>query len=484
MTAYRIPLVALVGRPNVGKSTIFNRLVGRRTALVEDFPGVTRDRIFGEATVEGRCIRVVDTGGFEEASDDPFFDHMVTQTRLAIDEADLIVFVVDARAGLLPADHDVAELLRRSGRKFILGINKVDGPDQRQGAFAEMAGLGIEIMLPLSAEHAHGFGALSEEICRQVDAPTEEAVAESLAYTKPLTVDDEDLPEGEATRVEWQGGPVHVAVVGKPNVGKSSLVNRIIGEERLLATDIAGTTRDSVDTSHTHEGQEFVFIDTAGMRRKSAVKDKLEKFSVMAALRSIERADVVMMVFDGAEGVCAQDAKIAAIAHERGKGVVLIANKWDLVDDVEWAEEFYDKTRYALPFVSYAPLVRVSAKTGRSVHKLFDTLVRVQRERHRRVGTAELNRFFEHIVGRSPPTTFRGKRPKFYYASQPLVRPPTFIFTVARPDNIPKTYMRYLRNSLRDRYGFEGTPLWLKFRPRGKTARGTHKGSRSSKLDK
>ena len=477
-----IPMIALVGRPNVGKSTLFNRLTGSRRALVDDRPGVTRDRIFGHVDMDGRRLQVVDTGGFEiyaAVKDDPVMSRMRDQAQLAIDEADFIILVVDAVVGVQPADREVAQRLRQSGKPLAVAANKMDVPAHESQYLPEIYELGLDPVFPISAEHDRGVGELVDYAMGQLQAP---AIPEDDASTA-VPVSDEELGEDETSRVEWGGGPINVAVIGRPNAGKSSLINCLLGEERLLATEVAGTTRDAVDTYFTHDtGQQFVFIDTAGIRRKRSIADRLERFAVMAAMRTIERADIAVLVLDGTQRISDQDARIASLAHDDGKGLVIVANKWDLIENPEWKERFPDAVRHDLRFVSYAPLLRVSAKTGKNVHALFDQLIAVQRERHRRVGTAELNRFFRAVVETRPPSPYKGKRAKLYFASQPLVRPPTFIFTAARPGNIPTTYARYLRNALRDRYGFEGTPIWLKFRPRGKTARGTHKGGQPTKL--
>ena len=462
------PLVALIGRPNVGKSTLFNRIMGRRAALVMDRPGVTRDRIFGEASIEGKRIRVVDTGGIEFNSTDVFLENMREQTRLAIEEADLIVFLLDGAAGVQPADHEVAQMVRRAGKEVIGVVNKLDVPahDMSLNEFYE---LGIDSLFGVSAEHGRGFGELLECIADRVEAPTDEEYEGNFS---PIAVSDEPVPEGSKVKIEWKGEPIRVAVIGRPNAGKSSLINRLLGEERLLATPVAGTTRDPVDTELTHDEQDYVFVDTAGMRRKRSIGDKLEHFSVVAAVRSLETADVALMVLDAGEVPAEQDAKIAALAHERGKGIVLVANKWDLVEDQDAGSRYMERLERKLSFLDYAPMVRISAKTGRSVHKLFRQIVQVQVERHKRVGTSELNRYFRDVVDSLQPPAKGNARPRLYYVSQPMVRPPTFVFMAKRPDLIRDSYKRYLLNALRDRYGFHGTPLWLKFREHSKSRPG------------
>ena len=468
MNARRPPLVALVGRPNVGKSTLFNRLIGRRTALVMDLPGVTRDRIFGETEQDGRLFRVVDTGGLEINSSDIFMENMRAQTQLAIEEAELIVLVFDGAAGVQPNDHEVAQMIRRSGKPVLGVVNKMDVPahDERLMEFYE---LGLDCITGMSAEHGRGFGDVVDAILERVDAPLAEDQEESMG---PLVVDKEPLPAGTKSRVEWSGAPIRVAVIGRPNAGKSSLINRLLGEERLLTTEIAGTTRDPVDSVLEHEGQRFVFVDTAGMRRKRSIGDKLEHFSVIAAVRSMEKADVALMILDANEVPSEQDAKIAALAHERGKGLVLVANKWDLVKGQEAGDKYTDALDKRITFLDYAPFYRVSAKTGRGIGKLFGGIIEVEKERHRRVGTSELNRYFREVVESLEPSAKGDRRPRLYYVTQPMVRPPTFVYMSKHPELIRESYKRYLSNALRERYGFEGTPIWLKFRAHSKSRPG------------
>jgi GTP-binding protein len=327
-----------------------------------------------------------------------------------------------------------------------------------------------ELGLPLlgvSAEHSRGMSDLWDAIAEQIELPTVDMLEQDSG---PIPV-AEDEPES-VSRVEWKKAPIRVAVVGRPNVGKSSLVNTLLGEERLLATPVAGTTRDPIDVELRAEvdGEEhkFIFVDTAGIRRKRSVADRVEQFSVMAALRSIERADVVLVVLDGAARPSEQDMRIATLAHEKGKGLVLVANKWDLVENPEWAEGFPKAVRLDLAFATYAPLLLISAKTGRNTQKLFGPIVAAQRERHRRISTGALNRFFHDIVAARPPDFYKGRRAKLFFVSQPLLRPPTFIFACKDPDFIPTSYARFLRNRLREEFGFGGTPIWLKFRPRGR----------------
>ncbi len=457
-----LPLVALVGRPNVGKSTLFNRLVGRRTALVFDEPGVTRDRIFGDARIGDGKVRIVDTGGLTCASDDDVTQvGMREQTQLAIEEADLVLLVVDAHAGVTPADAEVAMLLRQSHKATIVLANKVD-TSSRECLAAEFWQLGFDAVWPVSAEHGRGFEALEADIEARLELP---AYVEVETDQAPLPVSEKEaLPEGAVSRVEWNGKPIAVAVIGRPNAGKSSLINRLLGEERLVASEIAGTTRDPIDTPLERNGQEYLFIDTAGVRRKRSITRKLEQFAVVAAFNSIDRADVVLMVLDGATRPSDQDARIAAMAHDKGKGLLLVVNKWDLAENPDWRTGYVEALRQQMPFADYAPMVRLSAKTGKNVETLFKHVIAAQQERHRRVGTGELNRFFREVVGSHPPPIRGGKRPQLYFVSQPLVRPPTFVFASNRADDLHFSYVRYLQNALRRKYGFDGSPIWLKFR--------------------
>lgn len=458
-----LPLVALVGRPNVGKSTLFNRLVGRRTALVFDEPGVTRDRIFGDARMGEGKVRIVDTGGLTCASDaDSTQAGMREQTQLAIDEADLVLLVVDAHAGVTPADMEVAQLLRRAHKATIVLANKVDVA-ARECLAADFWKLGFEAVWPVSAEHGRGFEALENDVEARLNLVPWVEVEDDYA---PLPVSDEaNLPESSVSRVEWNSDkPIAVAVVGRPNAGKSSLINRLLGEERLVASDVAGTTRDPIDTALEHCGQAYLFIDTAGVRRKRSITRKLEQFAVVGAFNSIDRADVVLMVLDGATRPSDQDARIAAMAHEKGKGLILVVNKWDLAENPDWRTGYVEALRMQMPFADYAPMVRLSAKTGKNVETLFKHIIAAQQERHRRVGTGELNRFFREVVGSHPPPIRGGRRPQLYFVSQPLVRPPTFVFAASRSDDLHFSYVRYLQNALRRKYGFGGSPIWLKFR--------------------
>jgi len=455
-----VPLIALVGRPNVGKSTLFNRLVGYRASIVYDTPGVTRDRIFDDANIEGKHFRVVDTGGIEVKSEDPLLNQMRLQTQLAIEEAALILFVVDGRDGVTEADKMVAQLLRKSDTPTVCIANKIDSPVDNDRAL-EFYEFGFETVIPVSAEHAWGFEELFNTVLERFSEAPDYLGADARIGI-PLEPEDEEIVGGG--RIEWDGRLVRVAVVGRPNAGKSSLINKLIGADRLLASDIAGTTRDSVDIQVEEDGRVFQFVDTAGIRRKRSVADQLEKFAVYSAIRSMEGADVVVLVLDASLPVSDQDAKIASLALDRGKGLIVVANKWDLMKSDEERDDFYTSWEKRLSFLKNAPKLQLSALTGRSVHKLYSMLVNVQQERHRRIGTAELNRFFKAVIEAKEPAMKNGRRPKILYGSQPMICPPTFVFMTKRSEDIEESYRRYVENSLRDRYGFAGTPVWVKWR--------------------
>ena len=458
----RLPLIALVGRPNVGKSTLFNRLVRKRIALVDDQPGVTRDRLFGELRFEGRLARICDTGGLDAETTDTIMMGVRGQTKATIEEADIVLLVLDSQVGLTAADHEVADAVRKSGKLKFAVVNKID-VDDHKARTADFAELGVEHIFGVSGEHDRGTEPLLEAIFALVDAPKEEDYEIDQAPI-PVTPEEGEDETREPSRIEWLGGPIRVAVIGKPNAGKSSLINRLFGEERLLATDVAGTTRDAIDVAIEHEGQQYIFVDTAGMRRKRSVDDKLEKWSVSASVRSLDSADIALVLIDGSEPPSEQDARIATLAHERGKGLVIVANKWDLVKDENYKKDFEESVHREIPFSTYASIIKVSAKTGWKTDTIFEAARSAQRERHRRVTTGELNRFFADVIDRHPPPTHNSRRPRIYFASQPLVRPPTFIFTASKPDDIYFSYQRFLSNQLRERYGFHGTPIWLKFR--------------------
>lgn len=467
-TLGRVPLVALVGRPNVGKSTLFNRLTQTRDALVHDEPGVTRDRLYGSIQHAGRIVRVVDTGGLGYFREEELWSGVRAQTLVAIEEADLVIMVADSVVGLVAEDRDVAMLLRKSGKLKAIVANKVDVPSHFDRVH-EMYELGPSQVFGVSAEHDQGIDDLLDWVFKEIQAPETVEVEEQLG---PLKVAEEpdDTAERPPSTIEWPGGPVRIAVIGRPNVGKSSLVNSLLGEERFVASSVAGTTRDAIDAELQHDNQTYILVDTAGIRRQRSLTEKLEQLSALVARRALERADVVAVVLDVKENVADQDAKLVSMALELGKGIMLVANKWDLLTREEDSKAWVDELMRQLPFAKYVPLLRVSAKTGRGVGRVLNMALEVQKERHRRVATSELNRFFKDVVENHPPPVFRGKRPRLYYVSQPLIRPPTFIFAASKPEAMATSYSRYLQNALRERYGFRGTPIWVKFRGHRKQA--------------
>jgi GTP-binding protein len=433
-------VVAIVGRPNVGKSTLFNRILGQRRAIVENIPGVTRDRNYAQVTRYDKPFVLIDTGGFEPASQDRLLAQMREQSQLAVQEADVILFVMDAKEGLTPSDEEVAHLLRRCGKPVLYVVNKADGPRQ-DAAVGEFYALGVDDLLIVSAEHGRGTGDLIE------------AVLDCL----PPAGDEEGAQERE----------VRLAVVGRPNVGKSSLINRMVGCERVVANATAGTTRDSIDTPFVYNKQRYVLIDTAGIRRKGRVQQKLEKYSVIQALKAMERAHVVLVVIDAEEGVTDQDMTVAGYALERGRAVILVVNKWDNVKkDHGTMGRYVDQVRTAFKFLHFAPLLFVSALTGQRVARIMSEVEKVATEFNRRVATAELNKVLEEALVSHQPPMVKGRRLKFYYMTQVAVRPPSFVAFVNRAEGIHFSYERYLANQLREAFGFKGTPIRLKFRNR------------------
>ncbi len=432
------PIVAVVGRPNVGKSTLFNRLIGQPLAIVEDSPGTTRDRLYADSEWNGRAFTVVDTGGlvFDESGEVEW--KVREQAQIAIAEADVIVFMVDASTGLTAADREAADLLRRTKKPLILAANKADNEQRRQAA-VEFYELGLGEPIPISALHGTGTGDLLD------------AITASFA---PEVVEEAD----EAMRV---------AIVGRPNVGKSSLLNALLGEERAIVSEIPGTTRDAIDTRLDWGGQPIVLIDTAGIRRRGRVEPGVEKYSVLRAMRAIQRADVAVLVLDGVDGPTAQDAHIAGYILEEMKSVVVAVNKWDLVPkDSHTMHQYTQVVRAALRFMDYVPVLFISAKTGQRVGQVLDTALRVRDERLVRLSTAELNDILRTAVARQSPPTKAGKALKFYYATQPAVDPPTFVFFVNDKELVHFSYVRYLENQIRERYPFTGTPLRMLFRGR------------------
>lgn len=436
------PLVAIVGRPNVGKSTLFNRLLGHRRAIVDDTPGVTRDRNYAAITRFDKPFILIDTGGFEPVTENRLLQQMREQSRLAIDEADVIIFMMDARSGLTPADREVAEMLRRVKKPIFYVVNKVDG-DKLENESAEFYSLGVGELYTISAEHNRGVIDLVENIIEAFPPSKDGEVEENIT---------------------------RIAVVGRPNVGKSSLVNRLLGFERVVANPTAGTTRDSIDTSFTCNKKPYVLIDTAGIRRKGKTTEKLEKYSVCDALRSIERADVVLMVIDAEEGVTEQDERIAGYIHEAGKGCVFVINKWDLLEkDNATLGKYIAKIRDGFKYLAYAPIVCVSSKTGQRTGKIITTVDDVMKQFCRRVSTSQLVQVFNDATEAHHAPLSHGRRVKFYFATQVATRPPAFVIFTNQPDNIHFSYERYLINKFREAFGFDGVPLRIMFRGRDKT---------------
>ncbi|RLB85347.1 MAG: ribosome biogenesis GTPase Der [Deltaproteobacteria bacterium] len=435
------PVIAIVGRPNVGKSTLFNRLTRSREALVDDRPGVTRDRLYAHVRHENRSFSIVDTGGFEDSASDPLAQKVKAQVLSAIEESDGIVFVVDGREGILPLDQDIARMLRPYEKKVYVAINKIDGPGL-ENLVTEFYALGFPNLFAISAAHGYGIRALLEKIL-------------------------EDLPEAPAVKDNTQA--IKVAVVGKPNVGKSSLINRILGSDRLVVSELPGTTRDSVDIHFEWKGKQYSFIDTAGIRRRTRVKEKIEKFSVIKALKSLQRCHLACVLIDATEGVTDQDARICGYALERGKAIVVVISKWDLVKHEQAKKRELERSLdRQLDFLSFAPKVRTSALTGEGIASLFQKIDAVYAEFSRSVKTAEVNRVLKEIVGRHPPAMVGRKRPTFSYASQVDTTPPTFVVFVNRPEWVQSAYERYLLNQFRAKLGFTLTPIRLVFKKKKK----------------
>jgi GTPase len=435
------PLLAIVGRPNVGKSTLFNRVVGRRAAIVEDVPGVTRDRHYADAEWTGRAFVLVDTGGFEPEAEDEVRAGMARQARLAVDEAAATILVVDAMAGTTTGDIEVAELLRRSGRKVVVAANKIDSlsRERETAALAEIHALGLPV-LPISAEHGRGIGDLLDAALEGVEAPAPEP------------------PEADETRCR-------LAIIGRPNVGKSTLVNRLLGEERMLATDLPGTTRDSVDAELRYQNRTFVLTDTAGIRKKRSISLNVERYSVVRALRTIDAADVVALLLDAEELAVSQDERLAHLALERGRGLVLVVNKWDRVSgEGAVGEKLRETVRERLPEASHAPIVLTSALEGKRVFTVLETAAEVHAAWSQRIGTPEVNRWLGEVVARTPPPMHKGRPVRLIYAAQVSARPPTFAVTTNRPEGVTDAYRRYLENRMREAYGFAGVPIRFSFR--------------------
>lgn len=436
------PIVAIVGRPNVGKSTLFNRLVGTRKAIVEDIPGVTRDRLYDSTDWAGHEFVIIDTGGIRFDEGDIFAREIKLQAQLAIEEADVIVLVLDAQEGISPEDEQVADLLRKSRKPVVLAANKVENFD-RQLEYFEFYKLGLGEPIPVSAMHGRNINELLDAVVKQFAPP------------------QEYLEDEEATKI---------AIVGRPNVGKSSLVNALLGEERVIVSDTPGTTRDAIDTPFEYEGNRYVLIDTAGMRKRSRIVEATERYSVIRALKSVERADVVLIMLDASEGVIEQDKKIAGYVHEQGKASVIIVNKWDLVEkDGRTMNKFDKDIREELKFLAYCPILYVSALTRKRIFKILELVDFVSDQHNRRIQTSELNQVINEAMLLNPLPGGGGKKIKIYYAAQVQTAPPTFVFFANHPDKVHFSYLRYLDNALRKNFGFEGTPIKLILRKRERT---------------
>lgn len=435
------PVVAIVGRPNVGKSTLFNKLIGQRLSIVDDTPGVTRDRIYGDCEWEGRKFSLVDTGGIEPSASDVILLQMRAQAQLAIDAADVIVLVTDIRSGLVATDADIAAMLLKSGRPVILCVNKCDSVGEPPADFYEFYNLGLGDPVQVSSVHGHGTGDLLDRVVEYLPAE----------------------PEGEE-----DGELIRVAIIGKPNVGKSSLVNRISGENRCIVSDIAGTTRDAIDTEVENAYGRFILIDTAGLRRRNKVDDSIEKYSVIRAQMAIERADVCVIMIDATVGFTDQDSKVAGLAHEAGKGCVIAVNKWDAVEkDGSTMTAYRKKLEEDFSFMSYAPFLFLSAKTGQRIDRLFELIKHVANSNAMRIATGMLNDVLAQATARVQPPTDKGKRLKIYYMTQASTKPPTFVCFVNSAELFHFSYQRYLENRIRETFGLEGTPVRFIIRERG-----------------
>lgn len=436
----RKPVVAVVGRPNVGKSTLFNALAGEMISIVKDTPGITRDRIYADVTWLNTSFTLIDTGGIEPDSKDIILSQMREQAQIAIDTADVILFMTDVKQGLVDADAKVADMLRRSHKPVLLIVNKVDDFNKFMADVYEFYNLGIGDPVPISAANRLGIGDMLDQVLDHLN--------------------QEDLEEEEDERPR-------IAIVGKPNVGKSSIINKLIGENRVIVSDIAGTTRDAIDTEVVHNQKEYVFIDTAGLRRKNKIKEELERYMIVRTVMAVERADVVVLVIDADEGVTEQDAKIAGIAHERGKGVIIAVNKWDLIEkDDKTIYRFTEKVRNVLSYMPYAELIFISAKTGQRLSKLYDLIDTVIENHALRIGTGVLNEIMTEAVALQQPPSDKGKRLRLYYITQVSVKPPTFVIFVNDKELMHFSYTRYIENRIREAFGFRGTPLKFIIRER------------------
>ncbi len=434
------PIVAIVGRPNVGKSTLFNSLAGRQISIVKDTPGVTRDRIYADVTWLDKQFTMVDTGGIEPSTSDLILKSMREQAEIAIATADVIIFLTDVQQGVVDADYSVADMLRRSGKPIVLAVNKVDNFKKYEADIYEFYNLGIGDPYGISAASKLGFGEMLDAVTSQFP--------------------------GGSTEEEEDERP-RIAIIGKPNVGKSSLINRLCGAERAIVSDMAGTTRDATDTVVKYNGEEYVFIDTAGIRRKAKIKEELERYSIIRAVSAVERANLVILMIDATEGVTEQDAKIAGIAHERGKGVIIAVNKWDaIVKDDKTIYEHTKRIRETLAYMPYAEIVFISAMTGQRIHKLYELIDMVIQNHSLRIGTGVLNEIMAEAVALKQPPSDKGKRLKLYYITQVAVKPPTFVIFVNDKELTHFSYTRYIENKIRESFGFRGTPLKFFIRER------------------
>ena len=434
------PVVAIVGRPNVGKSTLFNVLAGDKISIVKDTPGVTRDRIYADVSWLDNDFTIIDTGGIEPDSGDVILSQMREQAQIAIDTADVIIFITDVHQGLVDSDAKVADMLRRSGKPVVLAVNKVDSIQKYMMDVYEFYNLGIGEPFAISAANRQGLGDMLDEVVKHFPEDTGE--------------DDSDIPK--------------IAIVGKPNVGKSSLINKLLGEDRVIVSDVAGTTRDAVDTKVTWNEKDYIFIDTAGLRRKAKVKEEIERFSVIRTVTAVERADVVVVMIDASEGVTEQDAKIAGIAHEKGKGVIIAVNKWDAIEkNDKTIYKHTNRIREVLAYMPYAELVFISAKTGLRISRMFETIDAVIENQTMRIQTGVLNEILAEAVAMQQPPSDRGRRLKIFYMTQVAVKPPTFVIFVNDKELMHFSYTRYLENKIRDAFDFGGTPLKFIVRERG-----------------
>ncbi|MBA4495618.1 ribosome biogenesis GTPase Der [Paenactinomyces guangxiensis] len=432
-----LPVVAIVGRPNVGKSTMFNRLAGERIAIVEDKPGITRDRIYSRSEWNGREFHLIDTGGLDFGEQDEILDHIKNQVELAIEEADVILFVVDGRDGVTSADEEVARLLYRSNKPVIVAANKIDNIKHKDEVY-EFYQLGFEHVIPISSIHGTGTGDMLDVLVSHFPDKEEEAY-------------DEDT--------------IRVSLIGRPNVGKSSLVNAILGEQRVIVSPVAGTTRDAIDTPFEYEGQKYVLVDTAGIRKRGKVYESIEKYSVLRALKSIERSDVCLVVIDGEQGIAEQDKKIAGYAHEAGCAAIFVVNKWDAVEkDDKTLDRFKQKIRDHFQFMEYAPILFVSAKTKQRIHQILPLVSEVAEQHAMRISTSVLNQVLHDAMLRTPPPSDRGRRFRVQYSTQVSVKPPTFVLFVNDPELAHFSYLRYLENQLRNSFSFKGTPMRIVLR--------------------